>query len=135
MQSIVVGFIDSPEGHAALDRGVAEARLRGCKLIVVHSMVGGDKESDEEYLAANQAMEVVERRLEAEGLPFETHQYVRGQTPSEDLTQAAREFDAEMIVIGVRRRSTTGKVLLGSNALEILHDAHCPVLCVKRSGG
>lgn len=35
------------------------------------------------------------------------------------------------MVIGIRRRSTTGKMLLGSNALEILHDAPCPVLCVK----
>jgi nucleotide-binding universal stress UspA family protein len=36
-----------------------------------------------------------------------------------------------MIVIGIRTRSATGKLLLGSNAMDILHDTTVPVLCVK----
>ena len=50
----------------------------------------------------------------------------------EDIMEAVNTHDAELIVIGVRTRSATGKFLRGSNALEILHDAKVPVLCVKR---
>ena len=56
---------------------------------------------------------------------------MRGQRPVDDLLEAVKSHDAGMIVIGIRSRSTTGKLLLGSNALEILHDSKVPVLCVK----
>jgi nucleotide-binding universal stress UspA family protein len=44
---------------------------------------------------------------------------------------AADRTDAEFIVIGLRRRSPVGKLLLGSNAQRVLLDASCPVLAVK----
>lgn len=56
---------------------------------------------------------------------------VRGNTPAEDLKQAAEEEKADLIVIGVRNRSALGKLLLGSNAQEIIMSAPCPVLCVR----
>ncbi len=48
---------------------------------------------------------------------------------------AVEATGAGLIVIGIRKRSTTGKVLLGSNALDILHDSPVPVLCVKAQNG
>jgi nucleotide-binding universal stress UspA family protein len=44
---------------------------------------------------------------------------------------AVKEVDAELCVIGIRRRTAVGKALLGSNADRILMDAPCPVLAVK----
>lgn len=131
MKSIVVGFIDTPEGHAALQAGIEEARLRGGKVVVVHSMVGGSHEDEEDYVSAAEALEKAEELLQAAGVEYDVHEYVRGNTPAEDINAAVEQHEAGLIVIGIRRRSTAGKLLLGSNALEILHDATVPVLCVK----
>lgn len=128
---MIVGFIDTPAGHAALDVAIDEARLRAAKLVVVSSMFGGDRESEDEYLGTARALEAVESRLAESDVEHEVRRYVRGQTPAQDLRQTAAELDAGLIVIGTRRRSSVGKVLLGSNALEILYDSPCPVLCVR----
>lgn len=129
--NIVVGFVDTPEGHAAIERAIEEAGIRQGKVVVVHSMRGGGHEDPEDYIAANEAMDGVHHRLHEAGVEHCTHDYVRGNSPAEDLQATVQDHDARLVVIGIRRRSTTGKVLLGSNALEILHDSTVPVLCVK----
>nr|MBA2445949.1 universal stress protein [Nocardioidaceae bacterium] len=63
----------------------------------------------------------------------EIRQLVRGLDPAEDLINLASELSADLIVIGLRRRSPVGKLILGSNAQRILLDAPCPVLAVKAS--
>jgi nucleotide-binding universal stress UspA family protein len=128
---IVVGFIDTPEGHAAVDVAVTEAQLRSGSLVVVHSMHGGSRETGDDYIATAEAFEALSARLKALGVEFETHEFVRGNTPAEDIVAAVETTGAGMIVIGIRKRSTTGKILLGSNALDILHDSPVPVLCVR----
>ena len=56
----------------------------------------------------------------------------RASSPAEDLINIAEaRSTAELIVIGLRRRSPVGKLILGSNAQRILLDAPCPVLAVK----
>jgi nucleotide-binding universal stress UspA family protein len=50
------------------------------------------------------------------------------------VVDIADEVGAELIVIGMRRRSAVGKLLLGSTAQRILLDARCPVLAVKPGG-
>ena len=50
---------------------------------------------------------------------------------NDDLIVTAEDAAAAFIVIGLRRRSPVGKLLLGSNAQRVLLDASCPVLAVK----
>ena len=69
--------------------------------------------------------------LDGSEVPYEIRQLVRGFEPAEDLISIAETSQAELIVIGLRRRSPVGKLILGSNAQRILLDAHCPVLAVK----
>ena len=129
--SIVVGYIDTPEGNAALSRAIAEAKLRNERLVVLHSAVGGAGQTAEDALANAEAIAAVEDQLQEEGVDYSTHDYVRGNTPAQDIMAAVDDHGGSMIVIGIRTRSATGKLLLGSNTLDILHDTRVPVLCVK----
>jgi nucleotide-binding universal stress UspA family protein len=45
--------------------------------------------------------------------------------------QFAAEERAELIIVGIRRRSKVGKLLMGSTAQYIILKAPCPVLTVK----
>ena len=69
--------------------------------------------------------------MEAIGVPYEVKEAPDALDPAEELINAANMVDAEFIVIGLRRRSPVGKLLLGSNAQRVLLDAACPVLAVK----
>jgi nucleotide-binding universal stress UspA family protein len=131
MGSIVVGYVPKPEGHAALRRAADEARLRNCRLVVVNSHRGGREFEASDAIESEAQLEDVRKQLDAAGLEHEVRQLVRGLDPAEDLIHVAEEVQAEMIVIGLRRRSPVGKLILGSNAQRVLLDAACPVLAVK----
>jgi nucleotide-binding universal stress UspA family protein len=131
MGAVVVGYVSKPEGEAAVDQGIAEARLRGAALIVVNSHRGGHDVDADASARTEQELSVLETKLKESGLEFEVRQLVRGLEPAEDLIGIAEDADAELIVIGLRRRTPVGKLILGSNAQRILLDAPCPVLAVK----
>lgn len=129
---IVAGFLRSPEGRAALRRAIEEAKLRdGAELLVVHSMRGGERDELDQVLTYREEFEQLEQTLKDEGVDYRLVEYARGNAPSEDLLQAAKDEDADLLVIGIRRRSPVGKLVLGSNAQDVLLHADCPVLAVK----
>ena len=130
MGTIVVGYIPKAEGEAALRRAVEEAKLRDARLVVVNSHRGGREEDyDPDQLGPD--LEEVGAALDKAGVKHELRQLVRGLDPAEDLIGVAEEVDADFTVIGLRRRSPVGKLILGSNAQRVLLDAKCPVLAVK----
>ncbi|HET8961209.1 universal stress protein [Nocardioides sp.] len=131
MGNVVVGYVPKPEGQAALTSAISEAQLRGAKVVVVNSHRGGQDFDRAASDKAESEMEAVKNRLKEAGVEHEIRQLVRGFEPAEDLIGIASEVSAELIVIGLRRRSPVGKLILGSNAQRILLDAKCPVLAVK----
>lgn len=129
--AIVVGYVATKEGRAALGRAAEECLLRGTKLIVVSSHRGGRDFDVEESAHFEVELERVKMMLEDKGLEHEIRSLVRGNDPAEDLIAVAESESADFIVIGLRRRRPVGKLILGSNAQRILLDAGCPVLAVK----
>jgi len=129
--AVVVGYVPTKEGRAALRRAAEESLLRHSRLIVINSSRGGKDFDAEEAVRFESELRTIEGRLDAAGVNHEVRQLVRGNDPSEDLIAVAEEVDAEFIVIGLRRRTPVGKLILGSNAQRILLDASCPVLAVK----
>ncbi len=128
---IVTGFRPSAESRAAVDRAIEEARLRNGTVLVVHSMRGSERDELEQVLNNRKRFEELKADLKASGVEHELIEYARGNSPAEDLLTIARERGAELIVIGIRRRSAVGKLVLGSNAQDVLLEADCPVLAVK----
>ena len=131
MGTVVVGYVPKPEGEAALAAGINEAKLRGSTLIVVNSHRGGQEFDGSAAQAAESDMAGIKATLEAAGVDHDIRQLVRGFEPAEDLISIAEANSAELLVIGLRRRSPVGKLILGSNAQRVLLDAPCPVLAVK----
>lgn len=134
MGTIVVGYVPKSEGRAALRRGAEEARLRSARLVVVNSHRGGRDFDREDAVETEAQLQEVRDELDAAGVEHEIRQLVRGMDPAEDLINVATEVGADFIVIGLRRRTPVGKLILGSNAQRILLEAPCPVLAVKASG-
>ncbi len=129
--TIVVGYVPKPEGQAALRTSVSEAKLRGSRLIVVNSNRGGRDMDDDDSVRSQAQLSEIDAELADTGIEYEVRQFVRGLEPAEDLIEIADEAGAELIVIGLRRRTPLGKLILGSNAQQVLLDATCPVLAVK----
>jgi nucleotide-binding universal stress UspA family protein len=131
MGTIVVGYVPKPEGHAALRRAAEEAQLRNARLVVVNSHRGGREFDREDAVETEEDLEAIRAELEKAGVEHEIRQLVRGMDPADDLVNVANDVAADFIVIGLRRRSPVGKLILGSNAQRVLLDAPCPVLAVK----
>ena len=129
--AVVVGYVPTKEGRAALRRAAEECLLRRTRLVVINSNRGGKDLDAEEATRFDEELRGVQAQLDDVGVDHEVRQLVRGNEPAEDLIAAAEEVEADFIVIGLRRRTPVGKLILGSNAQRILLDAPCPVLAVK----
>ncbi|MFI7062751.1 universal stress protein [Kribbella sp. NPDC050124] len=127
--AIIVGYVPTQEGVAALDSAIEEARLRDQRLVVVNSS-RGEALVDKRY-ASHDQWDSVEHRLADSGVEHELKQLVDGKDAAEQILSLAHELNAELIVIGLRRRSPVGKLLMGSQAQTILLQSDCPVLAVK----
>ena len=127
--TIVVGYLPTPEGSAAVDHAMNEATLTSSRLVVVNTGHYGD--FSHPNFATAQDIDALDGQLTAAGIGHEIRRSVESTSAAEAILLAAAETSADLIVIGVRRRSPVGKLFAGSTAQHVLLDADCPVLAVK----
>lgn len=127
--TIVVGYTNSPEGHAALDSGIALAVKDGADLLVVNA--SRDSERSDPRRLGEAEVASVRTHLSEAGVTGRVLLSQNESDPAEQILDAAAEAGAELIVLGTRRRTPVGKFLLGSTVQRVVLDADCPVLCVK----
>lgn len=124
--TIAVVHSPNPSGQAALTAAAREALLRREDLVIA---VGSGSEpltvENVRNLLGQTATELDEARLAI--------RIGRSQLndPSDAIVQVAQEHDASLLVLGLRRRTPVGKLILGSLAQRVLLEATCPVLAVK----
>ncbi|MDQ2757196.1 MAG: universal stress protein [Actinomycetota bacterium] len=127
--TVVVGYVPTAEGSTAVDLAIEESRRRSARLVVVNTSHHGD--FSHPSFATEQDIDVLDAQLAAAGLDHEIQRPMDGASAADTILSVAEQVGAELIVIGVRRRSPVGKLLTGSTAQQVLLDANCPVLAVK----
>jgi nucleotide-binding universal stress UspA family protein len=133
LRCIVVGYLPSPEGTAAFERAKEWAQVASARLVVVNTGHHGDYHHPS--FATAQDLDAIDAELTHVGVEHEVFQPTDGRPSAEAILGAALRHDADLIVIGLRRRSPVGKLITGSTAQHVLLDAECPVLTVKGAQG
>jgi nucleotide-binding universal stress UspA family protein len=128
-RTIVAGYLPTPEGTASLEAAKSQALASGARLVVVNTGRNGDYSHPN--FASAQDIDAIDAELTDAGVDHEVQQATDGRSAAEVILAAASTVGAELVVIGLRRRSPVGKLLLGSTAQHVLLDAPCPVLTVK----
>ncbi|GAA1364140.1 MULTISPECIES: universal stress protein [Brevibacterium] len=127
--TILIGYLPAPEGEAALETAFAEAKLRNTDVVVLNSPRRGTTDS------ITQIQQEDAERILAQASEHGVTARVEQPAHEDDLVQTLNEWaeqeDADLIVIGLRKRSAIGKFILGSQAQRILLEADVPVLTVK----
>ena len=126
--TILVAYVARPEGRAALDKGIEIATRRNERLIIINAGPGGH---DDETIVNGYEVERVEERLAALPVQAEFKQFVRGKSAMDEILELVESEQVSVLVIGLRKRSAVGKLLLGSMAQDILMTVPCPVLAIK----
>lgn len=138
--TVVVGHATSPLGRAAIDHAVAEATLRRVPLVLVaHVPRPRTEQAASEYAGNRSELEEQVQReagaLAERGVECVPVVLSHPTTAAAALMESAEEHDADLIVLGIPRRSPVGKLVMGSTAQEVLLGAPCPVLGVKLPPG
>ncbi len=126
--TILIAYLPTPQGEAALDAGLAQARLAGDDVVIVNSPKRGSL-VDTDLIDDDAAAALLARAADA-GVPARVD-HVLHDDLSDTIVDLIDRLDAQLVVIGLRHRSPVGKLLMGSDAQRILLDSPVPVLAVK----
>jgi nucleotide-binding universal stress UspA family protein len=128
--TVVVGYVPDATGYLAVTEAAREARWRETDVVIVNAVdsVGYTRPT----AADERDLDALATRLNTEGVPHRIRRLNIGSgTASDAVLGVAQEVGAELLVVGIHRRSPVGKALLGSNAQRIILNATCPVLTVR----
>lgn len=132
--TVIVGYLPTPEGEAAILEAEEQASRFGDDLVLVNSAHGGAYVDS--ALAQPAALEALVADIEGRGaVNVKVYQRTDAQDPTEEILDLVESTQARLLVIGLRRRSPVGKLFLGSTAQALLLKAPCPVLAVKAHSG
>lgn len=144
--SIVVGTDGSPTAERAVEHAAAVAAADGARVVVVTAFVPGssplmeavDAVPEDIRFALTDRVQAEERAERGRGIAKKAGvakvvvQAIAGD-PSAVLLEAARDFDADLIVVGSKGLTSPAHFILGSVAASVSHHAPCDVLVAHTS--
>lgn len=128
---IVVGYDESQVAQEALQAAVGVALKYEGKLEVIHSLI---ERTDTDYDVIDRVKEDLNKakaEAEAAGVTCDVHLLNHDFTPGEDIVTFAEEQGADLIVIGIKKRSRLEKMVFNSTARYVILKSSCPVLTIK----
>ena len=128
---LVAAYNGTEEAKTALELAKQHAKLLNARLIVIFSSEGGKGEDPERIGQIQMDLKQIEADLEKEGIQGEVDQLARGLSPGEDIVSFAAENDVDQVYVGIRKKSRTSKLILGSTAQYIILKCKCPVTSVN----
>ena len=127
--TIVIGYVPTPVGDAALDAGLAEAAVHGEDVVILNSPRRRST-VDTDLVDETTAADLV-ARASAAGVTATVDQAEHGADLVQTFEDVVTRTSARLVVIGVRRRSPVGKLVMGSDAQRLLLELDVPILAVK----
>ena len=128
---ILVGYKGVNVGKELLKVALEHAMAFKAEVLIVTSMIGGEKAEQELVQEAEENLEKVKKYFDEKQVSCKTHLLIRGFDAGEDIVNFANEKEVDEIIIGVKSRSKVGKLLFGSTAQVVILQADCPVVTVK----
>lgn len=127
--TIVIGYVPTAVGEAAFEAGLAEATAHGDDVVVLNSPRRGA--TVDSQLASDEAAEKLADRAAAAGVALKVDHADHGPDVVSAFQSLVDSTDARLVVIGLRRRTPVGKLVMGSSAQRLLLELDVPVLAVK----
>ena len=142
-QHILVPIDGSETSMAAMREAIKLGKVLNSKITVVQVMALDPFIADA-YVKTGETNELIERtrtylldileqakqQFSNEGITVET-KLLEGFVVHEEIIQAARDLNADLIVMGSHGRTGVRKLVLGSVAQKVLGESHIPVLIVR----
>jgi len=129
---IMVSYRDSASSRSAVQEAQRHARVWGAKIEVVNAVVRVDpiKRSRLEEMESQFEAEIGEL-FNGSGIPYTVQLQVDDIAVGEKIVNIAKRKKADLLFIGLKKRSKVGKLLFGSTAQHIILNAPCPVVTVR----
>jgi nucleotide-binding universal stress UspA family protein len=127
--TVLIGYVPTPVGEAALEAGLAEAAARSEDAVVLNSPRRGST-VDARLVGVDDEARIVAAAA-ALGVTASVDHADHGADIVEVFGAAVERTGARVVVIGLRRRSPVGKLVMGSDAQRLLLELDVPVLAVK----
>ena len=127
--TVVLAYAPGDLGTASARAAGSAAALLGARVVIVNA-TRADRLVDPRWADEAELAQVIEILADV-GVDHEVRHLRSGSLPADVVLEVAEEVDAELVVVGLRRRTPVGKLVLGSTPQQILLRASCPVLAVK----
>ena len=130
MSKILLAYVPSATSEAAFDFAVEEAERRDASLLVLAS----ERAPDPRKARGVTDQRPLQERLEETGLGFELRTVPKRDDPADDILDAVEHDDVDLVILGIRKRTPIGKILLGSTSQRVAIESPVPVVLVKPEG-
>jgi len=127
--TIIAAYVPGPLGDEVLATAISEAKIRKAHLLVLNLSAGAALVDD--HVASANEIETIQAKIDSQHLSGQVLRQESDTDVATAIVAAAAETKAELVIIGVRRRTATGKLIFGSSAQRVILEAECPVLSVK----